>query len=344
MNILIIGLGSVGQRHLRNIRLVLKNKQFQIYALRRKFFTPLLSNKNIPMNGNIEKKFNIKLIDNLNEIKKNNIDIKAAFVCSPTSHHIIEAIWLIKNKINCFVEKPLSHNLKNILRLQKILKLKKNLKTMMGYQLKFDPIINYLIDLKKIQKKIGKINFVSINHGENIKDFHPWEDYTKSYASNKHLGGGVTFSQIHEFEYFQSIFSNYRIAKQRSLISKVSKLKINVDDTSSHIFLLNKGKQKFMCNINLNFYQRPKERVIKFIGEEGTLLADLIKKEISISNNNKNKIKIIKFNYKRNDLFLKEIKYFFDKIIKNKNMPFKYSIYNGIRNLRFVHSLLKAKR
>ena len=70
MNILIIGLGSVGQRHLRNIRLVLKNKQSQIYALRRKFHTPLLSNKNIPMNGNIEKKFNIKLIDNLHEIKK----------------------------------------------------------------------------------------------------------------------------------------------------------------------------------------------------------------------------------------------------------------------------------
>jgi predicted dehydrogenase len=343
MNILIIGLGSVGQRHLRNIRLVLKNKQFQIYALRRKFHTPLLSNKNIPMNGNIEKKFNIKLINNLHEIKKKNIDIKAAFVCSPTSYHIKEAIWLIANNINCFVEKPLSHNLKNISRLQKLLRLKKNLKTMMGYQLKFDPIINYLMDLKKIEKKIGKINFVSINHGENIKDFHPWEDYSKSYAANKHLGGGVSFSQIHEFEYFQSIFSNYIIVKKCSLISKVSKLKINVDDTSSHIFLLTKKKQKFVCSINLNFYQRPKERIIKLIGEEGTLLADLIKKVILISNN-KSKTKIIKFNYKRNDLFLKEINYFFDKIIKNEDISSKYSMYNGIRNLRFVHSLLQAKK
>ena len=79
MNILIIGLGSVGQRHLRNIRLVLKNKKFQIYALRRKFFTPLLSNKNIPINGNIEKKFNIELDHNLpilikSKGKYNNIE------------------------------------------------------------------------------------------------------------------------------------------------------------------------------------------------------------------------------------------------------------------------------
>ena len=125
MNILIIGLGSIGQRHLRNIKVVLKHKHSQIYALRKKFRTPLLSSRNLPTPGSLEKKFNIKLIDNIEEIAKKKIDIDAAFVCSPTSHHIAEAIWLIKNNINCFIEKPLSNNIKKILTLKKILK-KKN--------------------------------------------------------------------------------------------------------------------------------------------------------------------------------------------------------------------------
>ena len=340
MNILIIGLGSIGQRHLRNIKLVLKHKSNQVYALRKKFKTPLLSKSNFPISANLKKKLNVKLIGNLKEINKKKINIDVAFICSPTSHHITEAIWLIKNNIHCFVEKPLSHNIKNISKLEKILKKRKKIKTMMGYQLKFDPIINYLMDLQKIEKQIGKINFVTINHGENVKDFHPWEDYTKSYTSNKSLGGGVTLSQIHEFEYFQSIFLDYKIVKKKSLIAKVSNLNINVDDTSSHIFLLSKNKKKIICNINLNFYQRPKERVLRFVGEEGTLLADLIKRRISIFKSKK-KTRVINFNYKRNDLFLKEIRYFFNKIVKNKPISNKYNIYNGIKNIKFVNSLFQ---
>ena len=48
MNILIIGLGSIGQRHLRNINKIY-NKKVNFFALRKKFKTPTLSNKNKPI-------------------------------------------------------------------------------------------------------------------------------------------------------------------------------------------------------------------------------------------------------------------------------------------------------
>ena len=44
MKILIVGLGSIGQRHLRNILLI--DKTIEIYAYRRTFKTPTLSNNN----------------------------------------------------------------------------------------------------------------------------------------------------------------------------------------------------------------------------------------------------------------------------------------------------------
>ena len=50
MNFLFFGLGSIGQRHLRN--LIKLKKKSKIYALRKKNTTPLLDNKNRKIKGN----------------------------------------------------------------------------------------------------------------------------------------------------------------------------------------------------------------------------------------------------------------------------------------------------
>ncbi|MDB9979995.1 Gfo/Idh/MocA family oxidoreductase, partial [Candidatus Pelagibacter sp.] len=264
MNILIIGLGSIGQRHMRNIDLVYKNK-VNFFAIRKKFKTPHLSKSNKPLISKVNKRYNLKNFNSLNEIKKQKIKIHAAFICTPTSEHLKSVFWLLKNDINIFIEKPLSNNLNKIMNLQKNLKKSKSI-TMMGYQMRFDPIINFLKNQKKIKKLIGNINYVQIDHGEDVRNFHSWEDYSKSYTSLKKLGGGVTLSQIHEFEYFQNIFSGYKVIKSKSIIEKVSNLKIDVDDTSSHIFLIKKKNNKIVCNLNLNFYEGKSNRQIKFIG------------------------------------------------------------------------------
>ena len=53
MNILIFGLGSVGQRHLRNIKKL--NKNTNVYVIRKKYLTPSLDNNNKIINQNLKK-------------------------------------------------------------------------------------------------------------------------------------------------------------------------------------------------------------------------------------------------------------------------------------------------
>ena len=53
MNILIIGLGSIGQRHLRNLKLVEPNSNF--FAIRKKNNVPLLNNQNKVLKSDIKK-------------------------------------------------------------------------------------------------------------------------------------------------------------------------------------------------------------------------------------------------------------------------------------------------
>ena len=337
MNILIIGLGSIGQRHLRNLKLIEPKSNFYAIKSRKKKSTPLLNNFNKILKGDIKKKYSLKYYESIHEIYKNNIKIDCAFVCTPSSKHISQVIELLQYNIHCFIEKPLGSSLKKLSKLELLLKKKKKIITMMGFQLRFNPLIEYLNKVIKIKSPIGKLLSANIHNGENIKDFHPYEDYRISYAANKKLGGGVILSQIHEIDYFLYLFSNYEITNSTYISSKISDLDIDVEDIFSSNFLLNKNKSKLFCNINLNYFERPKKRKFYLIGSSGSLVACFNTQRIQIFKNGKKKV--IKFNFKRNDIFIKQIKFFISKVKSKKLISKDLNIYNGIKTLRFALKL-----
>ena len=101
MNALFLGLGSIGQRHLRNLYALDKKTNF--YAIRKKFFTPNLNKKNQVIKTDIKKKYKIRYFKSLDDFKKSKIKIDLAFICTPSNFHVDEAIWLAKRNINIFV-------------------------------------------------------------------------------------------------------------------------------------------------------------------------------------------------------------------------------------------------
>ena len=209
---------------------------------------------------------------------------------------------------------------------------------MMGFQLKFDPII---LKLKYLIKKnnIGKIYSIDINHGEHLEDFHPYENYNISYAAKKKLGGGVLLSQIHELDYLYFIFENFKLKVLNSISYKISDLDIDVDDFFIGNLLLKNKKNKILCNVRSNYFERPKSRIIKILGSNGKIEADLNKQIITLHKGKKVLIK--RFNYKRNQIFIKEIRYFLSCIKNNKSIDKNYNIENGIKSLELAINLKK---
>ena len=151
MNILIIGLGSIGQRHLRNLKKIEPKSKFYAIRSQRNEATPLLNNFNKVIKGNIKKKYSLCYFNSLFEIYKKKIKIDCAFVCTPSSLHVAQAIDLLKYNIPFFIEKPLGSSTRRLKELERLFK-KKNIITMVGFQLRFNPLIKYL-------EKIGYVAY-----------------------------------------------------------------------------------------------------------------------------------------------------------------------------------------
>jgi predicted dehydrogenase len=338
MKILLIGLGSIGQRHLRNLYKI--NPKFKFIAVRKIFKVPILTNnlKISRSTKSLKEKYNIKYYKNLNLALKEKPNF--AVICSPTSFHLDQTIKCIEKNVNVFIEKPLAHNEKKLNKLKKLLTKKTNIISMVGYQTRFNPLYIYL--KKYLRKKnLGKINHIEIFNGEHLADFHKYEDYRISFASKKILGGGVVLTSIHEIDYFLDLFSDYKIKIISSHISKNSKLDIDVEDTLNSNFLVTKKGEKFTVNLHLNYYTRPKKRYIKIILEKGILYADLNRNYFQKYSN-----KLVfkkRFLFSRNLTFINEMKFFVKNIKEKKIIKKNLSIYNGIKTLQFAMNLKNNK-
>ena len=112
MKILFIGLGGIGQRHLRNLYAKFGDSaSFIAYRVRdsRKTVTPTLT---IDEGVDFIKKYNVTVFSDLDEALSEAPDV--AFICNPSSLHTFACTKAAMAGCHIFVEKPLSNSIAGI--------------------------------------------------------------------------------------------------------------------------------------------------------------------------------------------------------------------------------------
>jgi len=334
INILFIGLGSIGQRHLRNLNKILPNK-VNFYAYRKTKHVPLLDKKGNKVRGTIEKKHNISLISNLSLINKNNIDI--VFVTNPSSLHI-NSVLKLKNLKNAyiFIEKPLDSSLKNYKEFLKYINRNKN-NIFVGHNMRFHPGYIKLKNILRNKKIINRIHYAIFKCSKNLKDYHSYEDYKISYAARKELGGGVCLTAVHEIDMMIDLFGN--ASKIKSHADKLSTLKLNVEDFSLSFYKNYFFKNKVISLLILDFIQLTEERYIKIIGDNGEIFLDLANYFLKITK--KNSIKNFNFKKNKNLMYINQLKLFLNYYRKKEKIPNFYNEQNALKSLKLALEIKK---
>lgn len=323
MQLGIIGTGSIGQRHLRLMYNNLKDKYNLEFSIADVSAARLnLLKREYPEIIRITKDYKELL-------KDRSIDV--IFICTPNSMHLENFMDSLQAGKNIFIEKPLSHIDFNVNSVNDLIF--PGMKIMIGYNLRFNSIIQEIVKLIK-NKTVGDILHASIICGQFLPDWHPNADYRKEYSANKNLGGGVILDISHEIDY-----ALYLFGKPKSLTAiydKVSNLEIDTEDSAD---ILWQTETNTIINIHIDYLQRFPRREIYIIGSEGHIKGDIKNNFIEYQQVGSTPIRNV-FDETVDTMYIKELDYFLDAVYNDKKIV-KNSLEDAYETLKISLDIKK---
>ena len=257
---LIVSIGSIGRRHLRNLRTL--RPKAQIGTLR---LTAIGAGEGLPEGADIQ----FGSIDEALAFAP-----AAAIIASPASSHLAVALPLVRAGIPLLIEKPLATTCMGV---GELLDAAAGIPVMVAYNLRFLPS---LAETRRLVQSgsIGQILGVRAEVGQYLPDWRSAARYQESVSARQVLGGGALLELSHEIDYVCWILgAPSRVAASGG---RYSALEIDVEDMVS--LTLEYDQPRILANIHLDFLQRAASRSCKFIGSEGTLVWDGMAETIAL--------------------------------------------------------------
>ena len=193
------------------------------------------------------------------------------------------------------------------------------------------------------QQKIGKIISVQVHNSSYLPDSHLWEDYRKSYAARKDLGGGVILTNaIHEIDYMYWFFKE--VENVISISGKFSDLEVTAEDYVSSLL---KFKNKIIGELHLDYFQRPNFRSCKIRGTKGEIYWNSDNNCVNIYNMKKKKWETkfdtgFSHNLDTYSSYVEELKHFL-KCVKNRKETVN-DLEQGVATLKIALAMKKASK
>lgn len=331
MKILMIGLGSIGQRHLRNLRKLYGNEHeilaYRVRGLQQTFSDDMQIREGV----SLEEEFHISVFHDLESALSEGPQI--AFITNVTSGHIPCAIKAAKAGCDLFIEKPVSDSMEGVQELQEIARKKHNI-VYIGYQNRFHPCIQEAHRWMD-QGRIGNLISADNEFGERLVSMHTYEDYRSTYMARKELGGGVLLNlQIHCLDYLQALFGGPPVDVY-SISGKNSNLEINVEDFVSSLYhFQGKAGETIPVYSHADFLQYPPVHSLKVVGDRGRIELDLDKAEARLFTGSSLAEQTEHKNFIRNDMFLDELRLFM-KCVEDRSEP-ECGLSQGITGLKMA--------
>jgi predicted dehydrogenase len=250
MKFLVIGLGSMGKRRVRNLKALGMEHVagFDPRADRRKESSD---------------KYHIPVFDNL-DTALNTFTPDAFVISTPPDFHMHYAYKAFEHGISCFIEA-------SVVDAEKIKLLAENIKNT-GIVMAPSCTMRYYPGPKKIKEiitanTIGKVLNVNYQTGQYLPDWHPWEKIEDFYVSKRETGGAREIVPF-ELTWLNDIFG--KVEALSCVKTKLTDMPADIDDLY-HCLLRYDGS--VLANLTVEVVSRPKAtREMRILGSEGELV------------------------------------------------------------------------
>ena len=313
-----MALGSIGRRHFKNLK-ELGIKQICFYRVR---------------NDPIEicsRGVHVEFYTDLEEAIRS---VDFAVITNPTHLHLEVADQCVKKNLPVYIEKPLGNSLVKALEFRDKIRTS-GVACCVGYMMRFHPHIETMRNIIE-SRDLGKVVRYEGRWGEFLPDWHPYEDYRKSYASNSDMGGGVVLTLSHEIDLLKYFLSEP--VQLRSEIKSSRLIETNCEDIAKiEIDHANGEKSEIL----LDYETKPPIRYNRVELEKGVLHFNFYSNTLKIETENQKKKEFI--NLDRNELFVKSMKYFLEVAFNGKRNSLM-SVENAVEVLEICEDVLERGR
>ncbi|MDR0571976.1 MAG: Gfo/Idh/MocA family oxidoreductase [Rickettsiales bacterium] len=305
MKALVVGLGSMGKRRVRNLT-TNGIKDIIGYDLRQ------------DRREEVVEKYQIKVLDNFEEAV---IDRDAIIISVPPDKHMAYMGYAVDHEIPCFVEASVVDD-----GMDELIKKSEEKKVLICPSC----TMRYLPAIKTIKKVIddsiiGKISHFSYHSGQFLPDWHPWENVKDFYVSNP-LTGGAREIVPFELTWMNWIFGD--ILDIKGFYEKTIDMDISIDDTYVSAI---KYKSGVLGTLIVDVVSRSAVRQLIINGNNGQIIWDWNSKQVRVYDANLNRWIIYndpeghsEKGYNDNIIeepYINEIKDFIDSVAGKKTFP-----------------------
>jgi predicted dehydrogenase len=321
MKFLIAGFGSIGRRHLRNLR-ELGEDDILLYRSHRS----TLPDDEIA---------GLVVETDLRAALDHRPD--AVIISNPTALHLDVAIPAAQAGAALLLEKPISHSMERVADLKSAAEAGGG-RVLVGFQLRFHPTLRRAAELLA-QGAIGQPMAARAHWGEYLPNWHPWEDYRQGYAARSDLGGGVVLTLSHPFDYLRMLLGD--VESLSAFTAERGGLGLPVEDTAEIGLRFVSGA---VGSVHLDYLQQPATHTLEIIGTAGSLRWNNADGSLNIYQPEAQEwqTEMPPQGFERNCLFLDEMRHFV-QVARGAEQPL-CTIDDGTRALEIALLALESAR
>lgn len=229
-----------------------------------------------------------------------------AVVATPTSMHYDDAIDVARHGIALMIEKPMGIDMGRAAELRAEVE-RQGIFCFVAYCFRFDPTARRFAQALA-EGAIGKPLYARAEMSTYLPEWHPHERYQDFYMSKLALGGGTLLDQSHLYDMTRWFLGD--VETVFGLSRRESDLEIETDDFGEFLFGMASG---IHASIHIDLYTRPWREFYQVSGETGTLEWDIHNKTITLGKTDGSRETLMS-GADYNQMYVNEIGYFLDRV------------------------------
>lgn len=315
-HVLIVGSGSVGKRHARNLAsLGCRISCVDPREERRKELaaeTPIIGSY-----PTIEDALSIGRLDGV-------------VVGSPTAFHPAQTISALEAGLPVLLEKPVAKTAAEAHAMREAER-RTGVPVLLGYTWRWWPPLARVRALLG-ESAVGTLRHVQFHMSAHLADWHPWEPYQEFFMASAAQGGGALLDESHWIDLMIWLFG--MPAELSGRVEKISDLNIETDDNVDALAVYPDGLR---VSLHLDLYGRPHEKYIRFIGERGTLLWSADPNRLAIGRQSAHVWEAEHFTFERNEMFMAVAREYLD-VVTRRVSP-SCTLTDGIKVMELIEAI-----